>query len=83
MIIADPSECIESENILPVIHRNFKTIIKKSYSGNVLMGALKNIVHNFVALDVEKEHVLDDLFSFEDEYLMENPSDFVLGVYEK
>ena len=83
MIIADPSECVESENILPSIHRSFKTVIEKPYGGNILMGVLKNIAHHFVTLDREKTQVLDDLFSSEDDYLKHNPSDFIMGVYEK
>ena len=83
MIIADPSECIESENSLQAIHSHFKIILEKPYGGNILMGVLKNIAHNFVTLDAENERVLTDLFSFEDEYLKHNSSDFLLGVYEK
>jgi len=83
MIIADPSECIESENILPAIHESFKILIEKPLGGNILLGALKNISHNFVTLDAEKEQILDTLFVFEDEYLKKNSSDFIFGVYEK
>jgi len=83
MIIADPSECVESENILPAIYNNFKTIIEKPFGGNILMGVLKNISHNFITLDAEKEQVLNTLFAFEDDYLKENSSNFIFGVYEK
>lgn len=83
VILADPSECIESENILDAIHSSFKTIIEKSYGGNILAGLLKNIAHNFLTLDDEKEDILNNLFTFEDNYLKTNPSDFIFGVYEK
>jgi len=83
MIIADPSECIDSESILPTIHSNFHTIIEKPYGGNILMGVLKDISHNFLEMDYEKEKILEDLFVFEDEYLIDNSSDFVFGIYRK
>jgi len=83
MMIADPSECIDSINILPAIHNNFKTVIERPVGGNLLFCALKNISHNFVSLDTENEEILNTLFAFEDDYLKENPSDFIFGVYEK
>lgn len=83
MIIADPSECIDSAMILPAIHANFKTVVEKPYGGNILMNALKDISHHFADLDAPKTEVLESLFAFEDEYLKTNPSDFVFGVYEK
>ncbi len=82
MILADPSECVESHQILPVIHKNFKTIYEAAYGGNILMTALKDISHHFVELDAEKEKVLNALFEFEDHYLKSNMSDFIFGIYE-
>jgi ubiquinone/menaquinone biosynthesis C-methylase UbiE len=83
MRIADPSECVESANILPTIHTNYRTIFEADYGGNILMTALKDISHNFIDLTKEKEKVLDKLFVFEDDYLKTHPSDFVFGIYQK
>ena len=83
MIIADPSECIDSANIMPTIHSNFSTIIEKPYGGNILMNVLKDISHNFINLSDKNEKLLNKLFLFEDEYLKNNASDFVFGVYKK
>lgn len=83
VIMADPSECIDSNNILPAIHKHFKVIEEKPYGGNILMSTLKEISHHFVNLNGEKEEILKNLFIFEDEYLKENTSDFMFGVYEK
>ncbi|GAA4885943.1 class I SAM-dependent methyltransferase [Flaviramulus aquimarinus] len=82
MKIADPSECIESESIMPVIKKHYKTIYEAPYGGNILMTALKDLSHHFVQMDTEKEDLLNKLFDFEDSYLKTNDSDFVFGVYE-
>ncbi len=83
MILADPSECIDSASILPALHSNFHTIIEKPYGGNLLMSVLKDISHHFINLDSEKNQVLEKLFSLEDEYLAKNSSDFIFGIYQK
>jgi ubiquinone/menaquinone biosynthesis C-methylase UbiE len=83
MKIADPSECIESEKILPAIHQHYKTIYEANYGGNILMTAIKDIAHHFITLNSEKEQVLNQLFEFEDLYLEKHTSDFVFGIYKK
>ncbi|WP_405611142.1 class I SAM-dependent methyltransferase [Polaribacter sp. Asnod1-A03] len=82
MIMADPSECIDSASIMPSIHKNYNTLVEKPYGGNLLMSALRDISHHFYELDKEKEVILNKLFKLEDEYLEENQSDFVFGIYE-
>jgi len=83
MIISDPSECVESENILPTIKNYFKTIEEKGFGGNLLMPVLKDISHHFVNLDAKKKRCLEDIFNYEDYYLKQNDSDFMFGIYEK
>lgn len=83
MKIADPSECIESEKILPTIHKSYTTIYEANYGGNILMTTLKDIAHNFIDLTVEKKDILDKLFQLEDNYLKKHKSDFVFGIYQK
>lgn len=82
MILADPSECIDSENIIPSIHKHYKVITEKAYGGNLLMSVLRDIAHHFYELDDEKEKILDELFLLEDNFLKENQSDFIFGIYE-
>ncbi len=82
MILADPSECVDSEAILPALHRYFKALEEKPYGGNLLMLALKDIAHHFVQPDAEAQRALDDLFEAEDRYLQQHPSDFIFGVYQ-
>lgn len=83
MIIADPSECIESENILPTIKKYYKTIYEVPLGGNILMSVLKDLAHHFIDINDEKQDILNKLFEFEDEYLKKHPSDFVFGIYKK
>ncbi len=83
MIISDPTECIESDKILPLIHSKFKILEEKGYGGNLLMPVLKDIAHHFIYLNDKKRDILEKLFRYEDEYIKEHKSDFVLGVYEK
>lgn len=83
MIMADPSECIDSASIIPAIHQQFKTTLEKPYGGNILMNSLKDISHHFLELDDEKKEILEKLFLFEDQYLLEYKSDFVFGIYQK
>lgn len=83
MIMADPSECVDSSSILPAIHNNFKTLEEKSYGGNILMNALKDISYHFEEINLEKQEILTELFAFEDAYLKHHQSDFIYGVYQK
>lgn len=83
MILADPSECIDSAAIMPSIHKHFDVIVERPYGGNILMNVLKDIAHHFVHLNKEKEQYLNELFLFEDQYLQNHNSDFIFGVYAK
>lgn len=83
MYLADPSECVDSESILPAIHKNMDVVIEKRYGGNLLMNILKDISHHFVVLNPVTLNVLNELFALEDEYIESNSSDFVFGIYEK
>jgi ubiquinone/menaquinone biosynthesis C-methylase UbiE len=83
MIIADPSECVDSQSILPSIHSHFTILEEKPYGGNILMSTLKDISHHFVNPNPNQEEILTTLFEFEDAYLLKHKSDFVFGVYKK
>jgi len=82
MIMADPSECVDSSSIMPSIHKHYKVVLEKPYGGNLLMSALRDISHHFFNLDKEKKEVLEKVFLFEDNYLLSNSSDFVFGIYQ-
>mgnify|MGYP007020160955 FL=1 len=82
MILSDPSECVDSESILPVIHEHFEILMEKSYGGSILMSALKDLSHHFIEMNDSKYQNLNQIFEFEDTYLIENTSDFLFGIYQ-
>lgn len=83
MVLADPSECIESASILPALHTQMHIVEEKGYGGNILMPVLKDIAQHFVTPAPEPQAILQRLFDFEDAYLQQYPSDFVFGIYQK
>ncbi len=84
MILSDPSEAVESENILPVLNRYFKPIEIKKLGGNLLHPLFKDIAHHFIDPDNdESKRILEMIFEKEDIYLRGNQSDFIFGVFEK
>ncbi len=83
MVLADPSECVDSLSILPALHRWFIPVIEKPYGANVLKYALKDIAHHFQDFNVEKKKILDTIFKIEDELLKKIDSDYIFGVYKK
>jgi len=82
MLLADPSECVASAQIMPEIHKNYHTIYEASYGGNIIANTLKDLSHHFIELNEEKQQVLDKLFEFEDQYMQQYPSDFIFGIYQ-
>ena len=82
MILADPSECVDSDSIIPAIHKHYSTVYEVGYGGNILTLALKDIAHHFMTLNNEKEKILNQLFDFEDKYLKNHPSDHIFGIYK-
>lgn len=84
MIISDPSEAVESETIIPVIHSKFVILEEKKIGGDLLMMVLKDIAHHFVSDDSVAKQVLERLFEEEDKYLRDVASpNFIFGVYQK
>ncbi len=80
MIISDPSECIDSESIIPVLRNEFKEVEFKNLGGNILMPVLKHIAHHFIESNA---HELMELIKLEDEYLTNYSSDQVFAIYQK
>lgn len=84
MYISDPSEAVESDSIIPTLHKYFRTIEEKKIGGDLLHLVLKDISHHFVSDLVETNQILADLFEKEAKYLEnKSQSDFMFGVYQK
>jgi ubiquinone/menaquinone biosynthesis C-methylase UbiE len=84
MKMVDPSEAIDSESILPVIHRHFSIAEEKKIGWDITHLLFKDIAHNFLDGSSETQQWLSFIFNFEDEYLKQTgASDAVFGVYRK
>jgi len=82
MILADPSECIDSASITPALHKHYSTVYEVGYGGNILTLSLKDLAHHFVELNDKKVKILNQLFDYEDKYLKKHPSDHIFGIYK-
>ena len=81
MIISDPSEAVESSNILPVLHKHYETVEEVLLGGNIIMPLFKDIAHNFTDGSTETKNILESIFEREDSFLKTHTSDFVFGIY--
>ncbi len=81
MLISDPSEAVESESILPLLHEYFTPLEEKPYGGNLLVLILKDIAHHFVDETHENQAILSALFKAEDKWLKQQASMMLFGVY--
>jgi SAM-dependent methyltransferase len=83
MVIADPSECVDSENILPALRSHFEIREEKPLGGNIVCAVLKDIAHHFVTTDEAGRAILEKIFEAEDRFLETHDSDYLFGVYAK
>jgi ubiquinone/menaquinone biosynthesis C-methylase UbiE len=85
MILNDPSEAVESSNIMPQLHEIFDMVEIKEYGGTILHMLFSGIAHNFLSDDVETRNVLRICFDIEDFLLnaREIQSDYALVVCGK
>jgi ubiquinone/menaquinone biosynthesis C-methylase UbiE len=83
MLLVDPSEAIDSESIIPSIHKHFRIMEEKKVGWDILHILLKDISHNFLGKDTDTQKWLNYLFEKEDAYLSKTGnSDAVFGVYQ-
>ena len=83
MILNDPSEAPDSENLVNAIHKNFKTVEEKQLGWNLLHILLKNISHNFIKPDKETDGLMCKLISEEEKFCKEtSENDAIFGVYK-
>ena len=82
MILADPSEAVNSEVIMPSLNKRFELVEEKPYGGNLLHLILNDISHNFINENPETIILLNYLFEEEDKFIKKHKaSDFMFCVY--
>jgi ubiquinone/menaquinone biosynthesis C-methylase UbiE len=80
MRLDDPSEAVESGNLLPAFRRRFNVLEERPYGGTVLHIALSGIAQNFLDDSPETEELLKKCFEAEDAVLADLGHDFVYMV---
>lgn len=85
MLISDPSEAVQSADILPLLHEIFLCQELKGYGGAVLHLLYNGIGHHFVEPDTVGMRLLKLSFEVEDLLLATNilPHDFIIAVFQK
>lgn len=85
MFISDPSEAVESSNIMPLLHKHFDVIEVKGFGGSILHLLLAGIGHHFVNPDRDARRILELCFEAEDALIASGDlqHDFVLAVCRK
>ena len=53
MLLADPSEAVDSESILPFVRNNFEILAMKNMGGTITHALFHDIAHNFASSDAE------------------------------
>lgn len=83
MQIGDPSEAVESENVLGLLDRHFRFLEKRDCGGTLLHPLLHNIAHHFADDGDAPSAVIDMIMAAEDMLLEcgEISSDFVVTVH--
>ncbi|MCX6173447.1 MAG: class I SAM-dependent methyltransferase [Ignavibacteriales bacterium] len=84
MLLNDPSEAVESENILPLMDKHFQLIELKNYGGTILQLVFDKIAHNFLSDELETKEILSRCFNYEDKLIADGilKSDFVFAVFK-
>ena len=85
MILNDPSEAVESDQILPVLNQYFELVELKKLGGTIILLLLGDIAHNFVKEDPESQSWLKFCFDTEEFLIQQNqiPSDLIMGIFKK
>ncbi len=85
MILQDPSEAVDSAEILPGLREVFDVLEVREYGGTLLHLLFENIAHNFRGDDGETRELLRRCYAAEDELLSDGklPSDFVVAACRK
>lgn len=79
MKLDDPSEAVESNDLLPALHRHF-TILEAHPYGSILHLALHGIADNFLGEDAATAQVIQQCLAAEDESMARLGHDFLFAI---
>lgn len=84
MLLNDPSEAPDSEDLVPALRRNFVVVEEKPLGWNITHILLKDIAHNFVKDDTVARELIQQLVEAEDLFCqIQRENDAMFGVYQK
>lgn len=84
MVMVDPSEAPDSENLVKGIHNNFIVLEEAKLGWNILHSLLKGIAQNFISDDSETKKLIASLIADEKTFIQDSgENDAVFGVYQK
>ncbi|MCF8359429.1 MAG: class I SAM-dependent methyltransferase [Prolixibacteraceae bacterium] len=84
MKLVDPSEAVDSESIVPSLHKHFNIVEEREIGWDITHVLFKDIAHNFLNDDPETKKLIRYIFEQEDNYLQETGhSDTIFGLYQK
>ncbi len=81
MQASDPSESINSSEIVSALRRHLMALEEHPLGGNLLHLLFKDIAHHFCNERKETKEYLQMLFDAEDQWMKSHQSDFIFGVY--
>ncbi len=83
MKLNDPSEAVDSESIIPVLHKYFDVVEEKYLGCNLIMPIMRGIAHNFINKDTETIELLQMILEADTNFIEKyDKSDFIFGVYQ-
>lgn len=84
MLLVDPSEAPDSENLVKGIHDNFRVVEEVQLGWNITHLLLKGISHNFINDGAETQKLITGIIKQEDEFVRQaGSSDAIFGIYQK
>jgi ubiquinone/menaquinone biosynthesis C-methylase UbiE len=80
-----PSEAVRSNEILPLFHRTFDTVIQRNLGGTIQQTLYSGIIHNFPDHDPATDHLIDSIAGLETAFIDSGviPSDFAVLIGRK
>ena len=83
MMLVDPSEAPDSENLVKSLNENFNVLEEKKLGWNITHLLLKGISHNFLKSDEETKKLLELILDQEEAFVQTTQeNDAIFGIYK-